>query len=440
MVFHGRGKEMISTRLSAVLILLVVLWGCPGAAQANQDQEPVLDLDQLTQEAVRNNPEIQAARNKWEAMREKPAQAGALDDPMLSLGIVNLPTSLNVRSEDMTMKEIGISQKLPFPGKRALMTEMATKEAQAAHEGVAEKTLRVVRDVKGAFQDFSHVHRSLEVAQKNKEVLESLVKIVESRYSLGQAAQTDLLKAQVEVSKMTDEIIMLEERRKAVEARLNALLARPAGTALGRPTDPMLRHLRLSVDELRQLALDHNPTLKSMRRMVEAKATAQELAKADYYPDFTLRFAYGQRDNGEDVERRDMLTGMVEINLPIWREAKLERKQAETKADTASAEAQWQAMKNEIFYMIAETQAMLSRSERQIELYQGGIIPQARLQVDSNLRTYAGGRAEFMALLDSQMSLYKFELDYHQALTEYQKNMANLEALVGKPLNAGENK
>ncbi len=425
-------------RLASAFILLATVLVCSPAAQASQDPEPVLDLDQLTQEAVRNNPEIQAARNKWEAMREKPAQAGALDDPMLSLGIVNLPTSLSVRSEDMTMKEIGISQKLPFPGKRALLTEMATREAQASEQGIAEKTNRVIKEVKSTFQDLSHVHRSLEVAEKNKEVLESLVKIVESRYSLGQAAQTDLLKAQVEVSKMAEEIIMLEERRKAVEARLNALLARPARAPLGRPTDPVTRHLGLSVDQLDQIALDHNPTLKAMRRMVQAKSTAQELAKADYYPDFTLRFAYGQRDNGEDVERRDMLTGMVEINLPIWREAKLDRKQAETKADTAAAESQWQAMKNEIFYMIAEIQAMLSRGERQIELYRGGIIPQARLQVDSNLRTYAGGRAEFMSLLDSQMSLYKFELDYHQALTEYQKNMATLEALVGKPLNTGE--
>ncbi|MBI4800860.1 MAG: TolC family protein [Desulfarculus sp.] len=422
--------------LLACLALMVSLGWAGAPAWADELDQPVLDLEALVKEATSQNPEIQAASKKWEALNEKPAQAGALDDPMLSLGIVNVPSSLNLRAEDMTMKEVGISQKLPFPGKRALMSEMALKEAQAAHEGIAEKTQRVAREVKGAYQDLSHVHRALEVAQRNKDVLESLVKIVESRYSLGQAAQTDLLKAQVEVSKMTDEIIMLGERKKAVEARLNALLARPTGAPLGRPAQPLGRRLGVGLEYLRQAALDNNPTLRSMRRMVQAKATAQELAKADYYPDFTLRFAYGQRDNGEDVERKDMLTGMVEINLPIWREAKLERKQAETKADTAAAEAQWEAMRNEILYMIAETHAMLSRGERQIELYQGGIIPQARLQVDSNLRTYAGGRAEFMALLDSQMALYKFELDYHLALTEYEKNLAVLEALLGRPLPA----
>lgn len=425
---------MSFSRLVSALVVLVWLGLAHVPAWANQEAGPVLDLDQLVQEAVRQNPEIQAARSRWEAMREKPSQAGALEDPMLSLGIVNLPTSLKFRSEDMTMKEIGIAQKLPFPGKRGLMSEMALREAQAAQEGIAEKVLRVSLEVRSAYQDLSHTHRALEVAQRNKGVLESLARIVESRYSLGQAAQTDLLKAQVEISKMVDEIIMLGERQKAVEAKLNSLLARPPGTPLGRPSDPASRKLNLSLDELRQTALAHNPTLKAMRRMVQAKTYAQELAKADYYPDFTLRFAYGQRDNGEDIQRKDMLTAMVEVNLPIWREAKLERKQAETKADAQGAERQWQAMRNEIHYMIAETHAMLSRSERQIDLYQSGILPQARLQMESSLRTYAGGRAEFMALLDSQMSLYKFELDYHQALTEYEKNLAVMEALVGKPL------
>ena len=157
----------------ALLLLLTVAWSSP-PARAEQAGERSLDLDQLVQEARQNNPEIQAARSKWEAMREKPAQAGALEDPMLSLGIVNLPTSLNVRSEDMTMKEVGIAQKLPFPGKRALMTEMATKEAQAAEQGIAEKANLVVKEVKAAYHELSHVHRAQEVAQRNKEVLESL--------------------------------------------------------------------------------------------------------------------------------------------------------------------------------------------------------------------------------------------------------------------------
>lgn len=423
-------------RLLGCLTLAAALaWAWPLAAPAQADQ-PELDLEALVREAAAQNPELQAAVKKWEALSHKPAQAAALDDPMLSLGLVNVPSSLNLRSEDMTMTEVGISQKLPFPGKRALMSEMASQEAQAARQEVAEKTNQVTREIKQAYLELSHLYRALEVARQNQQVLEGLAGFAQSRYALGQASQGELLKAQVEVSRMLDEIIMMEQRQKAVRARLASLAARPPEAALGRPADPLPRRLAWGLAELRQAALDHNPTLKAMRNMLQAKTTAQDLAQAEYYPDFNLRLAYGFRDNAEDYPRRDLVTGMVEINLPIWRETKLERKRAESKAEAEGAQRRWQAMQNEIFYMLAETHAMLERNQRQVDLYQSGILPQARLQAASSLRTYAGGKGEFMPLLESQMALYKFELEYHQALTDQAKNLAALEALVGRPLPA----
>jgi outer membrane protein TolC len=91
-------------------------------------------------------------------------------------------------------------------------------------------------------------------------------------------------------------------------------------------------------------------------------------------------------------------------------------------------------MKNEIFFMIADTAAMIHQRERQYELYRTGIIPQASLQINSAMSAYRVNRADFMTLQDAQMTLYKYELEYHQALTEYEKNVANLEGAVGKRL------
>jgi len=114
---------------------------------------------------------------------------------------------------------------------------------------------------------------------------------------------------------------------------------------------------------------------------------------------------------------------------------------AETKADILAAEAQYRAMRNEIFFMIADMGSMTERVERQIDLYQTGIIPQANLQVNSALGAYRVNKVDFLTLLDSQMTLYKYELEYHQALTEYEKSVANLEAAIGKQLfERGERK
>jgi len=167
--------------------------------------------------------------------------------------------------------------------------------------------------------------------------------------------------------------------------------------------------------------------------MIEAKEKAHGLAKLNYYPDFRVRFAYGQRDDSPDgTNRMNMLTGMVEMNIPIFFESKQSHKVAETLADIQTLKAQYRAMQNEIFYMIASMASMVQRTERQLELYKTGIIPQASMQIKSALSAYTVNKIDFMSLLDSQMTLYRYELEYHEALTEYEKNLSSLEAAVGK--------
>jgi len=406
-----------------------------------QSETPRLNVDQLVEEALQNNPEILAAKKKWEIYQEKVPQASALEDPMFGFGIVNLPTNFSFRDEDMTMKEFSISQKFPFPGKRPLMRQMAEKEAEAVFTEIEGKIHQIIRDVKAAYYDLSHVYRTTEVVQKNKEILENFAKIAEKRYAVGEGIQQDVLKAHIEVSKMVDELIMLGQRKRALEAKLKALLNRPPETQVDEPEEVIFRKFPYTIEELQKMALDMNPTLKGMKKMIEAKENAYALAKREYYPDFNFKFAYGQRDNGPDMKRRDMLTGMVEMNIPIFYKSKQDRRVAETKAEILATEAQYRAMKNEVLFMIADMSSMTQRVERQIDLYKTGIIPQASLQINSAMSAYRVNKADFMTLLDSQMTLYKYELEYHQALTEYEKNVANLGATIGKQLfEKGEGK
>jgi outer membrane protein TolC len=399
-----------------------------------QPDKPLMNVEQLIEEALQNNPEISAARQKWGVFREKVPQARALPDPMLGLGITNLPTNFSFRDEDMTMKEISISQMFPFYGKRKLMGEMAQNEAEAFSNEVQEKVNRIIKEVKAAYYELSHVYRTGEVVHRNKRILEDFAKIAETRYAVGEGIQQDVLKAHVEISKMVDELIMLDQRKRALEAKLIALLNRAPESPVGIPEEVTFRKLPLMVEELQKQAVDINPTLKAMKKMIEAKEKAYDLAKREYYPDFNFKFAYGQRDNGPDMTRRDMLTGMMELNIPIFYKTKQERKVAETKADALNWEAQYRAMKNDVLFMVADMATMAHQRERQHELYRTGIIPQASLQVSSAMSAYRVGKVDFMTLLDSQMTLYRYELEYHQAITEYEKSVANLEAAVGKRL------
>jgi len=432
------GDEM-AMRLSdlAKTIIICLLFFIFFSTSA-QTEEAMVNLNQLIEEALQSNPEILASRKKWEVFKEKVPQASALEDPMFGFGIISLPSNFSFKDEDMTMKEFSISQRFPFYGKRRLMGEMAGKEAEAVFNEIQEKTNRIIKEVKSAYYDLSHIYRTTEIVQRNKRILEDFAKIAETRYSVGEGIQQDVLKAHVEVSKMVNELIMLGQKKRTLEAKLNALLNRPPEAQVGEPEEVIFRKLPFTNEELQKVALEMNPTLKGMKKMIEAKEKAYALAKREYYPDFGVRFAYGQRDNGPDMKRRDMLTGMMEINIPIFYKVKQDRKVAETKADILNWEAQYRAMKNEIFFMIADMAAMIHQRERQYELYRTGIIPQASLQVNSAMSAYRVGKADFLTLLDSQMTLYRYEIEYHQAITEYERNVANLEAAVGKRLSDKE--
>src|SRR4030065_90466 len=180
----------LSNLAKAVFLSILILVPFSSSAQS---EKPRLNVDQLVDEALQNNPEILAAKQKWEVFKEKVPQARALPDPMFGFGIISLPTNFSFRDEDMTMKEFSVSQKFPFPGKRPLMKEMAEKEAEAVAKEIQTKVHQIVRDVTVAYYELSHVDRTSEVTQRNKEILESFAKIAETRYALGEGIQQDAI-------------------------------------------------------------------------------------------------------------------------------------------------------------------------------------------------------------------------------------------------------
>ena len=288
-----------------------------GAVCASAAEEAVLHLEPLVREALEKNPKISSARERHLSLKEKIPQAGALEDPMLSVGVVSLPESFDFSEEDMTMKEISVSQKFPFPGKRGLSADAAAREADAGAAAAEDAANQVVREVKAAFYDLSHVYRATEVTRRNKGILEELSRITSTRYALGQGIQEDVIRNQVEISKMVDELSMLAQQKQAAAARLNFLLNRPQNGRLGRPAETEFMPGAFSIPGLQEMAAARSPVLRALKEEIAARGKGVELARREYYPDFSVRVAYGQRE-----DRPDMYTGMVEMNLPIFHKSR----------------------------------------------------------------------------------------------------------------------
>ena len=392
-------------------------------------------LQELVAEAVRNSPEIRAASNERLASQHRVSPAGALDDPMLEAGVLNAPWSgLRLNREDMTMKMLGLSQKFPFPGKRDLRQGVAEKDAESVAHAYQETVNRVVRDVKTAYFELAFTTESAQLVGKNRQVLEQFLKISESRYSVGQGAQADVLKAQTQLSKMTEELIKLARERSVIEAELTRALGRGPGGGAPAPGALRLRETPLQLEALQETALRVRPQILGLRSLIDRGGKALELARADYYPDFDVKFAYGQRDKTRDgMSREDLVSLTVAINLPVWRETKRDPRVAEAIAMRDQAMELYQAQQNEIASKLRQQVANAEQSLKSARLYETGILPQARLGVESSLAAYRVNRVDFLTLLDSQMTVLNFEISYAAALASYNKALAEIDLLVGKP-------
>ena len=386
----------------------------------------------LLAEALQSNPEIRAARNEAEAARQRVAPAGALDDPMLEAGLINVPTdSWRLNREDMTMKMLGLAQRLPFPGKRALRREVAERDAETAEQGYRETVNRVAREVKLAYLDLALALESVRLLKDTTLVLEQFLRIVESRYSVGQGAQSDVFKAQTQLAKMQEELLRMERERPVMEAELAKLVGR-SGTPQFAALLPSMGELRLDLEALRETALRQRPQLLALRSVIEKNSASIELARKEYSPDFDVRLQYGQRESMLDGTRRpDMVSVMVAINLPIWGKEKVDPRVAEARSMREQAQSMYQAQQNEAFAKLRQQGAIAEQSRQSAVLYDTAILPQARLAVESALSAYRVNRVDFLTLLDSQMSLLNFGIGRAAAAVNLNKALAEIVLLTG---------
>ena len=407
----------------------------PPKASATRNANNSDLLTSLISEALENNPEIQAALRERDAASQRIAPAEALDDPVLEAGLINAPlTSSTLNREDMTMKMIGLSQRLPFPGKRGLRKDVAAQDAQSVGYGYQETVNRVARDIKIAYFDLGLTFERTRLVEKNKLILEDLLHIAEKHYGVGLGSQADALKAQTQVSRIVDELLRLARERPTVEAELIRALGRNVHVAVPVPEPPQLREETLSLESLRETALSQRPQLLALQSIVARNEKAMDLARKNYYPDFDVRLAYGQRDNMLDGTRRpDMVTLTVAVNLPVWRENKLAPRVAEAVARRDQAQSMYEAQRNEVAASLRQQMALAEQNLQSARLYRTAILPQARLTVESALAAYRVNRVDFLTLLDSQMTVFNYEISLVTAMANYNKALAEIDLLTGKP-------
>ncbi|MEK7360593.1 MAG: TolC family protein, partial [Pseudomonadota bacterium] len=337
--------------------------------------------------------------------------------------------------EDMTMKMLGLSQKLPYPGKRALREQVAAKDAETLGYGLRETSNRIVRDVKLAYFDLALTDETVRLLQGNRRILEQFLRIAEGRYGVGQAAQADVLKAQTQLGRMSEELLRMERERPVMEAELVRLLGRRGNASPIAVQLPRLRDAGLKIEALQEVALRERPQLLGLQSVIERNAKSLDLARTETQPDFDLRFSYGQRERDlAGMPREDLVSFTVAMNLPVWRQDKIEPRIAEAQAMREQAQEMLQAQQNEVLAKLRQQVAVTEQSRKSVRLYETDILPQARLAVEATIEAYRVNRADLLMLLDSQMTLFSYDISRAKELVNFNKALAEIELLAGRQM------
>lgn len=422
-------------RLLILLLISVTLAVTTAAAATGEDipPEPTLSLSELIDKAVKNNPRVRAARLRWEAVKERHAQATALDDPMLiyTQPIKEVETRLGPQE-----RMVALSQKFPFPGKLAVLGDIAKKEADIAHAGY-EKVLRdVAAEVKVVFHELRYIERAIEITEEDKAVLEYFKKVSTTNYNLNLSGLDELVRAQRLYAAASFELIRLEDLKEETTAKLNILIDRTPSHPL-----PPLEGLEYtlfthSLDELFELATKNYDHLKISWLKVERSELKRQLTSYDYLPDFRLGLNYSaigtpetQVAGGGD----DAMAVSFGLTIPLWR-GKYKAAGSEALKEREEAVVLMAAATKELSNLTVRLYSRLLNSEKILKLYEESFIPEAEGSIKFAEVRYKSGEETLPKLLETQSMRLRFELVRERALADYLISIAELERLTGTTL------
>jgi outer membrane protein TolC len=389
-------------------------------------------LETLLAEALRNNPEILAAQKRYEAARQRPSQASSLPDLVFSPGYTSNGNPLPGAQLGISpTAAIGfmVSQEFPSPGKRKLRGDIAVKEAEAEFQQYQATQLNIVSRLKQAYYKLYHSYAAAGVLERNRELLGKLLRITEVRYSVGRAAQQDIFKAQTQLSILEARRLQLERERHARETEINSLLNRAPGSPLERPPEMQAHELLATLEELYAHAEENAPLLRREQSMVQRAELAVNMARKEYYPDYTISAGYFNQGR-----MPDMYQFRVDFKLPVYFFRKQRAGVAEQAQNAAQSRHNYEAANQSLHFRIKDEYLLADTSWRLMKLYGQTVVPQASLAVESSLASYETGALDFLSVVTNHITAVEYEMNYHEEMQNYHLALSRLEELTGLSL------
>jgi cobalt-zinc-cadmium efflux system outer membrane protein len=400
----------------------------PGVAEHAGTPTP---LHELVQEAEQKNPQIAASFHGWQAARNVAKQVSALPETQLSVQQFSVGSPrpfAGYSNSDFAYIGFGASQDIPYPGKRQLHTHVAEYEADSVEAQTDSIRRTVVGNLKMVYFHLAYIQQTLGVLQRSDEVLNQVQQASEERYRVGQGNQQDVLKAQLQRTKILQEIAHHHQEEGLLEAQIKQVVGRPQESADIVAETLTVRSLPYTSTELLQRAREQNPDVHSKQASIRQQETQVELAHKNFLPDFNVQYTYEHTGS----QARDYYMATFGIRLPNRGRQKAELAEAQENQERARQELDAESQR--VLSEVQQQYVRVRTSEERLKIYSDGLVPQSEATFQSALSAYQSNKQDFESLLSGFLDVLNLDLEYRNELVEHESALAELERLTGVDL------
>jgi outer membrane protein, heavy metal efflux system len=421
---------MKHTYAFAPLILALSIATCP-ASLAQATPATSITVDQAVDEALHSNPQIRAQVRRLSLAQLKTTTARSLDDPMLMVRDWQTPLR---KPWDLNQSQLMFSLQQTFPGKdkRDLRAKVAADDVAATTDDLETMRQEVAASVRQTCASLLRNADEMRLHDQQSSVLNHAISAALAEYTTGKAPQSDVLRAQMALTRLNEHLIELDEERDTARAQLNVLMGRAPSEEIEVAGTYRTPAALPSTEELQRLAIEHRPELAALRKQITKSSDESQLARLALKPDFTVAAGYMLMPTGSTY--RNAYMAELTMNLPSLNRARHdgEAKQADSATDVVRAELD--ARTSSVFLEIRQAQIVLRSAQTRLKLYRDTLLPQAEANFKASTLAYQNNRGDFTNLIDSQNILLDIRIAYYKALAASDTGSAQLERAIGTPI------
>ena len=431
---RNRSKHMKAKAVTNILIILsVLLFGKSVFAQNGTDS-----LDRLIQSAIEVNPKIQMLQSRFEVSKTKIRIGTSLPDPVLTLGLMNVPTNtFSLNQEPMTGKAVSLFQSIPFPGSLQASADVKAVDTLIVQQEIADLKNQIRSQVSTLYFDLQQQRREIILAEQSISLLKQISTVVKRKFEVGTASLQNIVQVEVQITRVKDKIESLKGKEKSVTAQLNAFLLRNDTTVIITSNILPIETLIINTDSLLKLAAINRPMLKGIKLYENKAALQQKAAKYTFYPNFKVGLQYTRRSYNKNTGMNypDFLGFVVGITIPINYGGNKRAKVDESRYLQEVYNNQFHSTLQLLQQVFGEINAKLSELKSRETLITKTLLPQAEQAYNAAIADYKVNKIDFANVIKAEDNILKIRTELAMIRTAYYKNVARLEFLSGSDLN-----